>query len=391
MKSSISFENTAIAFEHKSNKELNFSIFIFKIMNNARLVAFLTFLTKIALKIHLPISPLVKATIFKQFCGGTSINDCDSTIKQIGKAGIGAILDYSVEGAEEEEVFETTKNELIKIILKAKNNNNIPVSCMKITGIARFSLLEKLSTGNELNESEKEEYRKVFVRFQEICNTAKQSNVPIYVDAEESWIQPAIDRLVESMMRIYNKEKAIIFTTLQMYRWDKLEHFNKLIEEAKHERFVVGIKFVRGAYMEKENERAEKFGYKTPIQGNKQASDNDYNKALEIAIKNINLVSICAGTHNEKSSLLLAELMEMYSIEKNDSRIYFSQLYGMSDHISYNLAVNGYNVTKYLPYGPVNSTVPYLIRRAEENSSISGQMGKELRLLLLEKARRKNT
>lgn len=389
MKSPIAFENTAIAFEHKSNKELNFSIFIFKLMNNAKVVSILTSLTKIALKLHLPISPIVKATIFKQFCGGTSINDCDATIDQLGKAGIGAILDYSVEGAEEEEVFDTTKNELIKIIQKAKNNHHIPVSCMKVTGIARFSLLEKLSNGNELNENEKEEYRRVVIRFQEICNTAKQSNVPVYVDAEESWIQPAIDRLAESMMRIYNKEQAIIFTTLQMYRWDKLEHLNKLIEEAKHESFVVGVKFVRGAYMEKENERALKLGYKTPIQPNKEASDNDYNKALEIAINNINHISICAGTHNESSSMYLTQLMENHAISKNDKRIYFSQLYGMSDHISYNLAKYGYNVSKYLPYGPVNSTVPYLIRRAEENSSISGQMGKELSLLLAEKSRRK--
>lgn len=390
MKSPISFENTAIAFEHKSNKELNFSIFIFKLMNNAKVVSILTSLTKIALKLHLPISPFVKATIFKQFCGGTSINDCDSTIEQLGKSGIGAILDYSVEGAEEEKVFETTKNELIKIIQKAKNNKNIPVSCMKITGIARFSLLEKLSNGSELNDKEKNEYRNVVTRFQEICNAAKLNNIPIYVDAEESWIQPAIDRLTESMMRIFNKNQAIIFTTLQMYRWDKIEHLNKLIEEAKHENFFVGIKFVRGAYMEKENERALKLGYKTPIQPNKEASDNDYNKALEIAIKNINYVSICAGTHNENSSLYLTTLMGEHAIPKNDTRIYFSQLYGMSDHISYNLAKAGYNVSKYLPYGPVDSTIPYLIRRAEENSSISGQMGKELRLLLAEKKRRKD-
>lgn len=385
----VSFENTEIAFGHKTKKELDFSILIFKMMQNPALVKLGTSMANFALSARLPVTGLIKKTIFSQFCGGESIDDCDAAIVKLGKANIGAILDYSVEGADTEEVYDATKNELLQVIEKAKNTPSIPVSCMKITGVGRFDLLAKVSENKELSQAEKLEYAKVIRRVEEICRKAYDCNVPIYIDAEESWIQIAIDRLTESMMRKYNKKKAIVFTTLQMYRWDKLDHLKKLLAEARQENFKPGIKFVRGAYMEKENERASKMGYKSPIQPNKESSDKDYNEALKVAVDNIDILEICCGTHNEYSSMLLTELMAEKGLPNNHAHIYFSQLFGMSDHISYNLSNSGYNVSKYLPYGPVKATIPYLSRRAEENTAISGQMGKELSLLLKEKARRK--
>lgn len=386
----ISFENTEIAFSNKSDRELGFSIMIFNMMKNPSLVKASTSLANFGLKIGLPIVGIIKSTIYKQFCGGVSINDCDKTIVELGKANIGAILDYSVEGEEEESAFEATHDELIRVIEKAKNTPAIPVCCMKITGIGRFGILEKVQSGQELSLKEKKEYAKVVARVDNICQTAYSANVPIYIDAEESWIQLSIDRLAESMMRKYNKQKAIVFTTLQMYRWDKIDHLKKLISEAQKEKFKVGIKFVRGAYMEKENDRAQKMGYKSPIQPSKKSTDADFNKALNIAIDHLDCLEICCGTHNEYSSKYLTELMFAKDIPNNHSSIYFSQLYGMSDQISFNLSNAGYNVSKYLPYGPVKSTMPYLTRRAEENTSIAGQMGKQLELLIKEKERRKD-
>jgi len=385
---SISFENTAIAFGHKSDKELNFSIWMFKLMQNQTLVKWSTSLANIALKLRLPISAIVKATIFKQFCGGETISECDKAIISLGKAEIGAILDYSIEGAQDEKTFDATTEELIRNSDKAAESPHIPVTCMKLTGIIRFGLLEKVSAEEELNEQEKQEYGRGVKRVHRICERAYSNNVPIYIDAEETWIQPAIDRLAEGMMRQYNKQKAIVFTTLQMYRHDQLDHLDLLLDQAKREGFIAGVKFVRGAYLEKENTRAAKMGYPTPMQPDKESTDRDYNKALEVSIENIAYISICAGTHNEYSSAYLTELMKKSDIPVNHPHIYFSQLYGMSDHISYNLANQGYLVSKYLPYGPVKATMPYLIRRAEENTAIAGQMGKELDLLLKEKIRR---
>lgn len=384
----LSFSNTELAFSHLSNKELNFSISMFKLMQNQALMATGIKLANIAMALYLPISPIVKATVFKQFCGGTSLDDSLKAVADLHKHGIGAILDYAVEGANSEAIFDATKNELIRVIQEAKTNDGIPVACMKMTGIVRFELLEKMQSKTALTDTEKEEYRRAIDRFEEICVAAQAADVPLYVDAEESWIQYAIDRWVEARMRVYNKQKAIIFTTLQMYRWDKLEHLDKLIAESKKEGFYLGIKFVRGAYLEKENERAAAMGYKSPMQPNKESTDRDFNEAIARMMQNLEHVEICCGTHNEESSMLLTQAMQKQGLANNDRRIYFSQLKGMSDNISFNLAAHGYNVSKYLPYGPVKATIPYLTRRAEENSAIAGQMGRELSLLLTEKSRR---
>ena len=385
---SISFDNTAIAFGHKSDGELSFSVWMFKLMQNQTLVKWSTALANLALKLRLPISAIVKATIFKQFCGGETISECDKAIISLGKAGIGSILDYSIEGAQDEDTFKSTAEELMRNSDKASESPHIPVTCMKLTGVIRFGLLEKVSADQELTELEKQEYGRGVKRVHQICEHAFQNDAPIYIDAEETWIQPAIDRLAEGMMRQYNKQKAIVFTTMQMYRHDQLDHLGTLLDQAKREGFIAGVKFVRGAYLEKENTRAARLGYTTPMQPDKESTDRDYNKALEISIENIAHIAICAGTHNEFSSMYLTELMKKADLPTNHPHVYFSQLYGMSDHISYNLANQGYLVSKYLPYGPVKATMPYLIRRAEENTAIAGQMSKELDLLLKEKKRR---
>lgn len=384
----LNFSNTELAFGHLSDKDLNFSIQMFKLMQNNALMSFGIRMANLAMSLYLPISPIVKATVFKQFCGGVNLADSLEAVAALHQFNIGAILDYAVEGASDEATFDATKNELLRVIAEAKNNPGIPVACMKMTGIVRFELLEKMQSKTAISESEKAEYRRAIERFEELCIAAQDADVPLYVDAEESWIQEAIDTWVEARMRVYNKKKAIIFTTLQMYRWDKLEHLKSLITQSKKEGWVLGVKFVRGAYLEKENERAKRLHYKTPIQPNKTATDIDFNTAISLMIEHIDHVEICCGTHNEESSKLLTDLMVSHQLSPNDRRIYFSQLKGMSDNISYNLAAHQYNVSKYLPYGPVKATIPYLTRRAEENSAIAGQMGRELSLLIQEKQRR---
>jgi proline dehydrogenase len=384
----ISFDNTEIAFEHLSNADLNFSIRMYQLMNNAGLVKVGTSLARKAVKWGLPITWAVRQTVFRQFCGGVTIDESMKRIQHLQDYGIGAILDFAVEGAQDENIFDQTKDEIINVLRRGKNVQGIPFGSMKMTGIARFDLLAKVNAKEELNEAEKAEYKRIVGRFDEICKAAFEFDVPIFVDAEETWIQDAVDRLIESKMRQYNKEKSVVCHTIQMYRWDKLKRVEELINESKREGFILGVKFVRGAYLEKENVRAERMGYKTLMQPNKAATDHDYDAAIELMTEHIEHTEICNGTHNELSSMKLVELMQNKGLEPGDRRIWFSQLYGMSDNISFNLAKHGYNVAKYLPYGPVKATIPYLTRRAEENTAIAGQMGRELSLLLREKKRR---
>lgn len=386
----VDFRNTEVAFRHKSNSELRFAQLIFKLMGSPSMTKSMTNLTLFALKLNLPVSWAVKPTIFKQFCGGTSIQDSSKTFNLLSSNGIEAILDYSVEGQETEKSFDSVRDELLKLIENAKVLSKVPTTCLKVTGLGRFGLLQKVTENKELNQAEKLEYNKVVSRLDTICKKAHELDVKIYIDAEESWVQIAIDRLAEVMIKKYNSEKAIVYTTLQLCRHDKLSYLKELIARAKSEKFVLGVKLVRGAYVEKENERAKKLNYTTPIQPNKAATDKDYNLALTEVIENINIVELCAGTHNEESASHLVGLLEKNNLAKNHKHIFFSQLFGMSDNISFNLAANGYNVSKYLPYGPVQDTLPYLIRRAEENTSVAGQMGKELELILSEIERRKN-
>lgn len=383
----VSFDNTENAFKAKSDFDLKKSYWLFKLISNPALVKIGAKTAPIGLAIGF--KGVIKNTIFKQFVGGETIHDCDKTILELGKYSIGTILDYSVEGKESEADFDACCKETIETIHKAKSNEHIPFCVFKVTGLARFALLEKVSAGEVLTNAEEHEFAKVKQRVNEICREAYHNNQPIFIDAEESWIQPAIDDLANESMEAFNKEKAIVYNTYQLYRKDRLAFLTKTLDKAKAQGFWVGAKLVRGAYMEKERDRAFERNYPSPIQDTKEDSDKDYNLALELCMNNIDRMGVCAGTHNEQSSLYLTELMSKNNIPNSDKRIYFSQLLGMSDHISYNLTTAGYNVAKYVPYGPVKEVLPYLIRRAQENTSVKGQTGRELGLIMKEKKRRK--
>tara|TARA_B110000971_G_scaffold128726_1_gene131718 strand:+ start:2031 stop:3200 length:1170 start_codon:yes stop_codon:yes gene_type:complete len=387
----VSFNNTEIAFRSKSNIKLKKAYFLFKVMAKPALASIGGKLSKIAFALHLPIGGIIRNTVFEQFCGGESIEQCAVKIKELSDSNIKTILDYSVEGKNSEKDFNRTMKQTLASLDFASKNKNIPFAVFKITGLARFELLEKINFGKELSETEQQEYDRAFHRINKICKKAAQYKIPVMVDAEESWIQDAIDGIVTHMMTAYNKETAIVFNTLQMYRHDRLDYFKSVHEDSKNNGYYLGMKIVRGAYMEKENLRAIEKGYPSPIQATKALCDKDYDLALEYACENIHGISICAGTHNEESSKYLMDLIKLHKIAKSDAKIYFAQLLGMSDHISYNLANDSYNTVKYVPYGPVKDVLPYLIRRAEENTSIAGQTGRELNLIALEIKRRKES
>ncbi len=384
----LDFSNTEIAFKSKNNAELRTSYLLFKAIGMNWLVKIGTPLVETAFALHLPIKPIIKNTVYKQFVGGESITECELAIDNLYKYNIGTILDYSVEGKEAEEDFDYTCKETIDTIHKAKNNPKIPFCVFKVTGVARFALLEKVYNNDMLTVEEAAEYQKVVARIEKICQAAYDNHVRIFIDAEETWIQLAIDNLATAMMEKFNKQQAIVYNTLQMYRHDRLAFLKESHQHALANNYFLGVKLVRGAYMEKERERAKTLNYLDPIQTTKENSDKDYNNSLIYCVENIGRISICAGTHNEDSSRLLAQLMLDKNIANDDKRIYFSQLYGMSDNLSYNLANAGYNVAKYLPYGPVKAVMPYLFRRAAENTSVAGQTGRELNLILKERARR---
>lgn len=384
----LDFSNTEIAFKSKNNSELRTSYLLFKAIGINWLVKIGTPLVETAFALHLPIKPIIKKTVYKQFVGGESITECELAIDNLYKYHIGTILDYSVEGKEAEEDFEYTCKETIDTIYKATNNPKIPFCVFKVTGVARFALLEKVNNNEMLTVEEAAEYQKVVSRIEKICQTAFDNNVRLFIDAEETWIQLAIDNLATAMMEKFNKQQAIVYNTLQMYRHDRLAFLKESHQHALANNYFLGVKLVRGAYMEKERARAQTLNYLDPIQTTKENSDKDYNNSLIYCVENIDRISICAGTHNEDSSRLLAQLMLDKNIATDDKRIFFSQLYGMSDNLSYNLANAGYNVAKYLPYGPVKAVMPYLFRRAAENTSVAGQTGRELNLILKERARR---
>lgn len=385
----LSFDNTEIAFRGKSNADLSRAYWLFKFISINFLTKIGPPITNIALKLGLPVKSLIKATIFRQFCGGESIAECEKTVTQLHDAGVGSILDYSVEGEDEEEVFDQTCEEIMRTVRHADGDDRIPFTVFKVTGLGRFALLEKINALQPLEAAEKSEYQRMNQRVDQICGLAHELNVRVMIDAEESWIQNPIDSMALEMMCRYNQEQAIVFNTYQLYRNDKLASLQADIKLAVSEQFIPGVKLVRGAYMEKERERAEEMGYVSPIHIDKESSDKDYNDALKFCISKIDFVSFVAGTHNEFSCELLTELLDEKGIPHNHEHICFSQLLGMSDNLSFNLSAAGYNVAKYVPYGPVKAVMPYLFRRAEENTSVAGQMGRELRLISAEMKRRK--
>ncbi len=383
------FNDTETAFKLKSTEDLNRALFLFGMINRPTLVKIGTYLTNISLKLHLPVEGLIKSTIFKQFSGGETMEACMKVINKMYTKKLHSILDYSVEGKEEETQFDAAMKKKISIIEFAASKKELPYAVFKPTGIGRFEIWEKVSAKSILTEEEKQEWERVKNRVDLICASAFKNNIGVLADGEETWMQDAADDLMVEMMQKYNEEKTIVFNTLQCYRWDRLAYLQKLHLKAKAEGFKVGAKIVRGAYMEKENERARKLGYQTPICENKEATDVSFNGVLAYCLAHIEDISVFIGTHNEMSNYLALQIMEDKNIAINDFRVWFSQLYGMSDHISFNLAKKGYNSAKLVPFGPVRDVVPYLIRRAQENTSVKGQTGRELALLIEEKKRRK--
>jgi proline dehydrogenase len=385
----LDFQDTATAFADKTDSQLREKHRLFKMLNSPLLNSIGTGAARFALSLGLPVEGLIKATIFEQFCGGETIEECEDTVDMLGRANIGAILDYSVEGKATEEDFDHTKDEIIRTLKRAKDDPNISFAVFKVTGIAPLGTLERLSAKKKLDAKSQAKCERIHRRVTEICEYAYSIGQPIFIDAEDSWIQDAIDRLATEMMERFNREQVIVFNTIQLYRTGRLEFLRNARRQAKLDGYIFGAKLVRGAYMEKERERAAEKGYASPIHLSKRETDADYDAAIDYCLKNFENMAFVAGTHNEESAERLARLMHEMDIAPNHPHIFFSQLYGMGDNISYVLAANGYNVSKYVPYGPVADAIPYLIRRAQENTSVTGQVSRELEMISRELKRRK--
>lgn len=384
------FDNTEIAFKYRTNKDLKRARFLFASMGNPTLTQIGTSFTKWAIKWHLPIKGIIKKTIFEQFCGGETLGESAATAAILNQYNVGVILDYGVEGKEGEAEFDKAVPEFIKAIEHAASQKNIPFVSLKVTGFARFALLENIHSGKPLTTDEEAEWQRVYGRIDKICTRAAELNIMVLVDAEETWIQEGVNRLTVAMMQKLNKDRVVVFNTFQMYCHSTLPYLHEAYQHAQDNHYIPGAKLVRGAYMEKERTRAAEMGYTDPIQPDKEATDRDYDAAVKFCLDRIGKLAVFIGTHNEKSCMLAAELMDQKQLPHNHRYIWFSQLYGMSDNISFNLAHEGYNVAKYLPYGPVKDVIPYLMRRAQENTSVAGQTGRELSLIEKELKRRKN-
>jgi len=385
----ISFENTEVAFRYKSDAGMRRAYWLFRMIASPTMVGISKKLTYTALSLKIPVGWAIKPTLYRHFVGGESLGDCAETVSKLSKFGVKSILDYSVEGGKDPATMERTLAETLRSVENAASHPDIPFAVFKPTAFASQDVLTAASDKREADPELKRDIDRFLISVEKLCRRAGELGVPIMIDAEDSWYQPFVDETVTRMMEKYNKEKAIVFNTLQMYRTDRLDFLKSSIEKARQGNYYLGIKFVRGAYMEKERKRAAENGYPSPIHVDKDATDKSYNEALRVSMEHLDRMVIFNGTHNETSNRLLTELMESHGISADDPRIWFSQLYGMSDHISFNLADQGYNVAKYIPYGPVQNILPYLIRRAEENTSIAGQTGRELSLIRKELSRRK--
>lgn len=385
----IDFSNTEIAFKMKTNMDLHQSKLLFSTLSSPSVVSALKSMTLASLSLRLPIKGMVKATVFRQFCGGESVGECTPQIARLAEGHVGAILDYSVEGKAQEADFDRTLATTIETLEYAQNNGDVPFGVFKPTGLGSIDIYEKVSLGNPLTQEEQNSWDNTLVRWRRIIEKANELGVPVMVDAEESWIQPAVDDLAIEYMRTYNQGKAIVYNTAQLYRHDRLAQLKDALELAKKEGFIYAVKIVRGAYMEKERERASRMGYASPIQPDKASTDKDYNAALTLILNHLNHMAVVIGTHNENSVALAAELLSEQGYPLDHVHVHVAQLFGMSDHISFNAAAAGLNSAKYLPFGPVRDVLPYLFRRAEENTSVEGQTGRELSLIQKELERRK--
>ena len=384
----ISFEDTSVAFKYKSNVALRKANFIFALINHPWISAIVIAMVKFALTLRLTVEGIIRNTVFGHFCGGESIEASKTTIAQLGKYGVNTILDYSVEGEQSETGFDSTMDETIRTIENAHHSKNIPFSVFKMTGVASAELLEKVQKKVTLSEEDRKAFERVYERINKICAKAHEYNIPVLIDAEETWIQDTIDTLAYRMMEKYNKERCIVFNTFQFYRIESPRNIRVAYHNATMNNYFLGAKLVRGAYMEKERDRAEALNYPSPIFPHKEGTDNAFNQALSFCLDHKQRIAVMCGSHNEYSNYYLTVLMEKHGMANKDERVWFSQLFGMSDNISFNLATAGYNVAKYVPYGPVRSVMPYLFRRAEENTSVAGQSSRELTLIKKELKRR---
>ncbi len=385
----IDFNNTQKAFESLSDQRLRWIYRLYRLIDSPFLTRIGPKIIQVAIKLRLPVEGLIRRTLYDVFCGGVTLEETSNKIEQLNTFHVKTILDYAVEGEKNERGFDETMNQLLQSIEFSGSIEAIRFVAMKVTGIANFDLLAKKQHQKVLSPKEEISLERAQNRLDRICEAAVRHKTPVFIDAEESWIQTVIDTWAELMMMKYNKEKAYVYTTLQMYRKDRLEYLQYLITLAERKDFQLGVKIVRGAYLEKENQRAAELGYSSPMQLSKQDTDRDFNTAITTSLSSIGLLWICAGTHNEKSTRTLIEEMSLNNIVPSEPRVWFSQLLGMSDHLSYNLTDAGYNVAKYVPYGPVRAVIPYLMRRAQENTAIAGQSSREVELLREEVERRK--
>ncbi len=383
------FDNTETAFQLKSDSELERAYFLFKMISMEPLVKIGAAVTKFALNVNLPVEGLIRSTVFDHFCGGVNETDCIATVERLADVGVSSVLDFSVEGKEERAQFDATAKKVVELTHLSRTMEAMPFSVFKPTGFGRFKIYQKITEKTPMSAAEMEEWAQIENRYDEVSKVAKECGIRLLIDAEESWMQDAADELCEKMMEKYNTERAIVFNTLQCYRWDRLDYLKKLHKRAQEKGFKLGFKIVRGAYLEKENDRATEKGYKTPICESKKSTDDNFDEVMRYILENLQDIELFVGTHNESSTYLAMDLMEKRNISKCDDRVWFGQLFGMSDHISFNLGAVGYNVAKYIPFGPVKDVMPYLIRRAEENTSVAGQTSRELTLLKKEKVRRK--
>ncbi len=400
----ISFDNTEFAFEYKTDKQLKKAQFLFSMMGNPWLVKAGTRLAPWSIRAGLPVNGIIRNTIFAQFVGGETLEETAVVAKKLGEYNVQVILDYGVEGKEGEDNFDHACEEFIRVINYAATQPNIPFMSVKVTGFARFALLERLDTImhsfegtlmkrylkaiDSLSAEEKEEWHRVRHRVMRVCEAGAAKQVGVFIDAEETWVQDPVDALTILMMDTFNKEWAVVYNTLQHYRHDRIQFLKDSYEAAIERNFILGAKLVRGAYMEKERKRAEEMGYPSPIQLDKESSDRDYNEGVKFCIDNIERVALVVASHNEYSNLYAAQLMQQKGLPLNHPHVHWSQLYGMSDNITFNLAHAGCLVSKYLPFGPIKDVIPYLMRRAQENTSVKGQTGRELALIKKELERR---
>ncbi len=383
------FEDTETAYAAKSNNDLQKAKFMFQLMGNNSLVKLGSSLATFALSIHLPVSPVFRYTVYNHFCGGETFEECKKTIQRLQQHQVGVLLNYGVELKETDEDFDKTIAKNLEALEFAGKNRSVKGLCLKLTGSGRLALFQKIQNGEKLSVSEKKEFVKVKKRFEKLCEVAARNEVALYVDAEESWIQNPLDAMVEEMMAKYNRTQCIVFNTVQLYRCDRLDYLKEQIKKAKAGGYLYGIKLVRGAYMEKERERAEEMGYRSPIHEDKKAVDEDFDEAVNVCLDNLSQVFVCIASQSEESNLLAIQQIDKKKIDRTSEHIVFSQLNGMGDNITFNLSKLGFNATKYLPYGPVKEVIPYLIRRTQENTSVAGQTSREFALIKKEIKRRK--